>query len=153
MTILQKFRRNSPSPAKSAGPGLIGLDISANQIHMCQIRPLQNGLFSIVAKESIGFSGSRDSLLAEPKKLKRLIGPVLRKKNFKGKRVAALMPWEQAKIILLTYKANISDVDSEVVKMLSKRIEGSIDDYVVDYVPVRSNPSDEEHMVVATVAK
>ncbi len=153
MTILQKFRRKSPSPAKSAGPGLIGLDISANQIHMCQIRPLENGLFSIVAKETIEFSGNRDKLLAEPKKLKRLIGPVLRKKNFKGKRVAALMPWEQAKIILLTYKSNVSDVDSEVVKMLSKRIEGSIDDYVVDYVPVRSNPSDEEHMVVATVAK
>jgi type IV pilus assembly protein PilM len=153
MTILQKFRRKNPSPAKTAGPGLIGLDISANQIHMCQIRPLENGLFSIVAKETIEFSSSREALLAEPKKLKRLIGPVLRKKNFKGKRVAALMPWEQAKIILLTYKANVSDVDSEVVKMLSKRIEGSIDDYVVDYVPVRSNPSDEEHMVVATVAK
>ena len=153
MTILQKLRRKNPSPAKSIGPGLIGLDISANQIHMCQIRPLENGLFSIVAKETIGFSGSRDALLAEPKKLKRLIGPILRKKNFKGKRVAALMPWEQAKIILLTYKASVSDVDGEVVKMLSKRIEGSIDDYVVDYVPVRSNPSDEEHMVVATVAK
>jgi len=153
MTILQKFRRKNPSPAKSTGPGLIGLDISANQIHMCQIRPLENGLFSIVAKETIAFSGSRDALLAEPKKLKRLIGPVLKKKNFKGKRVAALMPWEQAKIILLTYKSNVSDVDGEVVKMLSKRIEGSIDDYVVDYVPVRSNPSDEEHMVVATVAK
>ena len=76
MTILQKFRRKSPSPAKSAGPGLIGLDISASQIHMCQIRPLENGLFSIIAKATIGFSGSREALLAEPKKLKRLIGPV-----------------------------------------------------------------------------
>ena len=36
--------------------------------------------------------------------------------------------------------------------MLSNRIEGSIDDYVVDYVPVRSNPADEEHMVVATLS-
>ena len=153
MAILQKFRRKNSSPAQSTGPGLIGLDIGIQQIHMCQIRPLENGLFSIVAKESIEFSGDREELLAQPKKLKALIGPVLRKKNFKGKRVAALMPWEQAKIILLTYKASVSDVDSEVVKMLSKRIEGSIDDYVVDYVPVRSNPSDEEHMVVATVAR
>ena len=153
MAILQKFRRKNSSPAQSTGPGLIGLDIGIQQIHMCQIRPLDNGLFSIVAKESIEFSGDREELLAQPKKLKALIGPVLKKKNFKGKRVAALMPWEQAKIILLTYKASVSDVDSEVVKMLSKRIEGSIDDYVVDYVPVRSNPSDEEHMVVATVAR
>jgi Tfp pilus assembly PilM family ATPase len=76
----------------------------------------------------------------------------LKEKNFKGKRVAALMPWEDVKIILLTYKASVADVDSEVVKMLARRIEGSLDDYVVDYVPVRSNSSDEEHMVVATLA-
>jgi Tfp pilus assembly PilM family ATPase len=36
--------------------------------------------------------------------------------------------------------------------MLASRVEGKIEDYVVDYVPVRSNSSDEEHMVVATVA-
>ena len=151
--MLQKFRRNNSSTAKSTGPGLIGLDIGIHQIHMCQIRPLENGLYSIVAKESIEFSGDRDELLAQPRKLKALIAPVLKKKNFKGKRVAALMPWEQAKIILLTYKASVSDVDAEVVKMLSRRVEGPIDDYVVDYVPVRANPSDEEHMVVATVAR
>jgi len=77
---------------------------------------------------------------------------MLKEKNFRGKRVAALMPWEDVKIILLTYKANVSDVDSEVLKMLSNRIDGSIDEFVVDYVPVRANPSDEEHMVVATVS-
>jgi Tfp pilus assembly PilM family ATPase len=132
---------------------LIGLDIGVDQIHMCQIRPLEHGLFSIIAKASIDYAGGREALLAKPKKLKALIAPELKKKKFKGKRVAALMPWEEVKIILLTYKASVSDVDSEVVKMLAKRIEGSIDDYVVDYVPVRSNPSDEEHMVVATLAK
>ncbi|MDH3629520.1 MAG: pilus assembly protein PilM [Gammaproteobacteria bacterium] len=153
MTILQKLKRKAVSQAKPVGPGLIGLDIGSNQIHLCQIRPLEHGLFSIIAKASIEYSGGRDALLAKPKKLKKLIAPELKKKKFKGKRVAALMPWEDVKIILLTYKANVSDVDSEVVKMLAKRIEGSIDDYVVDYVPVRSNPSDEEHMVVATLAK
>ena len=131
---------------------MIGIDIGADQIHMCQIRPLEHGLYSIVAKESIGFSGSRDELLTTPRKLKALIVPALKRKKFKGRKVAALMPWDEAKIILLTYKANVADVDAEVVKMLAKRIDGPIDSYVVDYVPVRSNPSDEEHMVVATLA-
>ncbi|MDH3633307.1 MAG: pilus assembly protein PilM [Gammaproteobacteria bacterium] len=153
MTILNKLRRKTESRAKPVGPGMIGLDIGTNQIHMCQIRPLQHGLFSIVAKASIDYPGSRQALLEQPRKLKALIAPALKQKKFKGKRVAALMPWEEVKIILLTYKANVADVDSEVVKMLAKRIDGSIDDYVVDYVPVRSNPSDEEHMVVATLAK
>jgi Tfp pilus assembly PilM family ATPase len=152
MTILQKFRRKAVSPAKPAGPGLIGLDIDAGQVHMCQIRPREHGLYTIIAKTSVTYSGTRDELLASPKRLKSLIGDALKEKNFKGRRVAALMPWDDVKIVLLTYKATISDVDAEVVRMLASRVEGKIEDYVVDYVPVRSNPSDEEHMVVATVA-
>ncbi len=153
MAILKKFRRNTPAPTKKAGPGLIGLDIGVGQIHLCQIRPLEHGLFSIVAKNSLEYSGGRDQLLADSRRLKKMLQGALREKNFKGKRVAALMPWEDVKIILLTYKASVVNVDSEVVKMLANRIDGSIEDYVVDYVPVRSNPSDEEHMVVATVAR
>ncbi len=139
-------------PAKPSGPGLIGLDIDFEQIHMCQIRARENGLFTITAKASIAYSGSRAELLASPKRLKTLIGDAFREKNFKGKRVVALMPWEDVKIVLLTYKATVSDVDAEVVKMLTSRVEGSIEDYVVDYVPVRVNPASEEHMVVATVS-
>ncbi len=140
------------SPAKPSGPGLIGLDIDFDQIHMCQIRARENGLFTITAKASVAYSGSRAELLASPKRLKTLIGDTLREKNFKGKGVVALMPWEDVKIVLLTYKATVSDVDAEVVKMLASRVEGSIEDYVVDYVRVRANPGNEEHMVVATVS-
>ena len=152
MTILQKFRRQSAQPGKQAGPGLIGMDIDVGQIHLCQIRPRENGLYSILAKASIAYTGTRDELLADPKRLKSLLADILKEKNFRGRRVAALMPWNDVKIVLLTYKANIGDVDAEVVRMLGNRVEGAIDDYVVDYVPVRANPSDEEHMVVATVA-
>lgn len=152
MTLLDRFRRNSSSPAKSRAPGLIGLDIGLDRIHLCQIRPLEQGQYAITAKASVDYSGSRDDLLAAPKKLKSLLGEALKQNRFRGRKVAALMPWDQVKIILLTYKASVGDVDAEVIKMLSSRVDGSIEDYVVDYVPVRSNPGDEEHMVVATVA-
>ncbi len=153
MTMLQKFRRSAASPGKPAVPGLIGLDIGVNRIHLCQIRPLEHGMYSINAKASIEYPGSREDLLTDPKRLKGLLNNALKQKKFRGRRVVALMPWEDVRIMLLTYKSNVNDVDSEVVRMLAGRIEGSIDDYVVDYVPVRSNPGDEEHMVVATVAE
>jgi len=152
MMILQKFRRKTESPATSAGPGLIGLDIDAGQIHMCQIRPREHGMYTIIAKTSVSYNGTRDELLASPKRLKSLIDVGLKEKKFEGRRVAALMPWDDVKIVLLTYKATVSDVDAEVVRMLDNRIEGSIGDYVVDYVSVRSNPADEEHMVIATLS-
>jgi len=152
MTILQKLRRQAVSPAKPGEHGLIGLDIDSGQIHMCQIGQREHGLFTIVAKTSVSYSGSRDELLASPKRLKALIDKGLKEKNFNGRRIAALMPWDDVKIVLLTYKATVSDVDGEVVRMLETHIEGSIGDYVVDYVPVRSNPADPEHAVVATLS-
>jgi len=109
-------------------------------------------MYTIIAKTSVSYSGTRDELLAAPKRLKSLIDAGLKEKNFEGRRVAALMPWDDVKIMSLTYKATVSDVDAEVVRMLDNRIEGSIEDYVVDYVPVRSNAADEEHMVVATLS-
>lgn len=153
MTILQKLRRGTASPVKTSTPGLIGLDIGSERIHLCQIRPLPHGLYSIYAKASVEFGDGRERLLDSPKKLKKLIGGALRQKRFKGRRVVALMPWEDVRIMLLTYKSSVNDVDSEVVRMLAGRIDGAIEDYVIDYVPVRSSPTDEEHMVVATVAR
>ena len=151
--MLQKFRRKAASPVKPSVPGLIGLDIGVNRIHLCQIRPLEHGMYSIYAKSSVEYPGNRDELLSDPKRLKGLINTALKQKRFRGRRVVALMPWEDVRIMLLTYKSNVTDVDGEVVRMLAGRIEGAIDDYVVDYVPVRANPGDEEHMVVATVAE
>lgn len=152
MSILQKFKHRIPSPAKASAPGLIGLDLGERQVHLCQIRPLPHGLYSIVAKASIDYDGGRRALLEDPRRLKRMLNDALRKKGFKGRRVAALMPWEDVRIIPLTYKSSVSDVDGEVVRMLASRVDEPIDRYVVDYVPVRAKPGDEEHMVVATVA-
>ena len=152
MTILQKFRRKTASPAKASGPGLIGIDIGTDRIHLCQIRPLEHGLYSIIAKASIDYSGGREKLLDNPRELRDLVMGRLRKGNFKGRRAVALMPWQDVRIVPLTYKASVNDVDSEVLRMLVTRIDGRIEDQVVDYVPVRANPGDEEHMVMATVA-
>ncbi len=153
MTILSRFRRREKAPTKRSEPGLIGLDLGLHQLHLCQIRPLPHGRYAILAKHSAALPASRDELLDDPKALKRVVGHALKAKKFRGRRVAALMPWEDVRIILLTYKANVGDVDAEVVRMLAHRVDGSIDDYVIDYVPVRAKPSDEEHMVVATLAR
>lgn len=154
MAILTRLRRKLSAPAKAGStPGLIGLDIGSNNMHLCQIRALDNGLYSVVAKASIEFSGSRDDLLRAPRQLKKLLIPVMKRRGFRGKKVVAAMPWDEVKIIMLTYKSNVNDVDAEVVRMLANRIEGSIEDYVVDYIPVRSNPAEEEHMVVATISR
>ena len=132
--------------------GTIGLEIGARCLHLCQLSPGPDGSYSIRAKASVRFDESREALLANPERLKKLLNSAFKSKPFRGRKVIACMPWSEVKIILLTYKSSITDVDAEIIRMLEKRIDGDIDDYVVDYLPVRSKPTDEEHMVAVSVA-
>ena len=59
MMILQKFRRKAVPHANLDAPGMIGLDIDSGRIHLCQIRPRANGVFSIIAKATVRYDGTR----------------------------------------------------------------------------------------------
>jgi len=150
--FLKKSDEAPVAAAVSSKPGLIGLDIGMQCLHLCQLSAKRDGCFSIVAKVTRQFSETREALLANPARLKKMINSALRSKPFRGRKVVALMPWSEVKIILLTYKANIADVDAEILKLIGKRVEGDIGDYVIDYLPVRSNPTDDEHMAAVSVA-
>lgn len=152
-----KLFKNRPSwkaaeAAKETAPGCIGLDIGKHSIHLCQLKPLPGDCYSIIAKTSIPFGEKREDLIANPARLKKMINDAIKSKPFRGRKVVALMPWWEVKIILLTYKPTVADVDAEIVKMVAKRVDGEIDDYVIDYLPVRCNPADDEHMAAVSVA-
>lgn len=153
MSFFNRLRRQQkPLDSVSSKPGLIGLDIRSHSLHLCQLRPEANNRFTIIAKSSTGFDGSREQLLNSPKAFKSLITRATRGNNFKGNKVTAIIPPDDVRIILLSYKASVTDVDAEVMRMLSQRVKGNIDDYVVDYLPVRKNSTDEEHIVMASFA-
>lgn len=139
---------------KAAGkPGLIGLDIGNEHMHLCQLRPLGDQRYCIAAKASQALPVAREQLLQSPKAFKAIIKRAMQGKKFSGNRVTAILPPDKVKIMLLSYKASVRDLDSEVVHMLSQRVEGDIADYVIDYLPVRNHSSDEEHIVMASVAR
>ena len=154
MSLLARLKRKPAVESATQGrPGLIGLDLGSHSIHLCQLRSESHNRYTILAKASIGFQGSRQQLLDSPKAFKQLLAKATKGKKFKGRKVTAIMPPDDVKIMLLTYKANITHVDAEILKMLSQRVDGDINDYVVDYLPVRNNKSDDEHIVMASVAR
>ena len=72
MSFLARFRKRDPrgkNPAQK--PGLIGLDIGTSQLHLCQLQPDSDGLYTIVAKSSLSFEGGRKKLLDSPQQFKR----------------------------------------------------------------------------------
>ncbi|MCU7922713.1 MAG: pilus assembly protein PilM [Candidatus Thiodiazotropha sp. (ex Dulcina madagascariensis)] len=137
--------------ANKVGP--IGMDIGMNAIHLCQLQPLEIKRFAVVAKATIPFVGNRREILASPKRLKKLLAQGMKQKGFIGRKMVTVMPADELKIMPITYKAKAHDVDQEILKMLNSRVDGNVKDYVIDYVPVRSNPDDEENLALAAIAR
>ncbi len=139
--------------AKAVKVGPIGLDFGMDSINLCQLKALPDNKYSVIAKASLPFSGSLNELMLSPKNLKKLLSQTLKQNGFIGKQVVAVMPSDKLKITPVTYKSNVQSVDEEILKMLSSRLEGDVSDYLIDYLPVRSNPGDEEHLVLAAIAR
>jgi type IV pilus assembly protein PilM len=154
MSLFDRLRHKPARSGKVAGKaGLIGLDIGSENLHLCQLRPLGDRRYNIVAKSSQDLPTTRQQLLQSPKAFKSVIKHAMQGKKFNGNRVTAILPPDKVKIMLLSYKASVRDLDSEVVHMLSQRVDGDITDYVIDYLPVRNRSADEEHIVMASVAR
>ncbi|MCU7935400.1 MAG: pilus assembly protein PilM [Candidatus Thiodiazotropha sp. (ex Dulcina madagascariensis)] len=133
--------------------GTIGMDIGMNAIHLCQLQPLETKRFAVIAKATIPFAETRREILASPKRLKKLLAQGMKQKGFIGRKMVTVMPADELKIMPITYKAKAHDVDQEILKMLNSRVDGNVKDYVIDYVPVRSNPDDEENLALAAIAR
>ncbi len=153
MTFLNAL--NKVRALKSAKSRLspIGLDIGRSAINLCQLQQLSEHRYCVQAKASIPYKGSRSELLKSPAYLKELLTRGMAKKNFRNKKMVAALPPDKLRITPLTYKANVSDVGQEILKMLSGRLEGNITDYIIDYFPVRFKSHDEEHLALATIAR
>jgi type IV pilus assembly protein PilM len=133
--------------------GPIGMDIGTHAIHLCQVQLLQSRRFAIIAKVSIPFEGSRKALLDSPKRFKKLLARGMKQKGFIGKRIVTVMPADEIKIMPITYKAKSKAANQEIIKVLSGRINGNMDDYIIDYMRVRSNPDDEENLALTAIAQ
>lgn len=154
MSLLKRVLQKSlPGGGKTIGTGPIGLDIGTEAIHLCQLQSMQSSHFSVRAKTSIPFTGTRKELLSSPKQLKKLLAQGMKKRGFVGRKVVAVMPPDELKITPVTYKTSARSSDEEILRALSSRVEGDLADYMIDYLSVRSNPGDEESLALAAIAR
>jgi Tfp pilus assembly PilM family ATPase len=66
--------------------------------------------------------------------------------------MVTVLPADELKIMPITYKSNSRDVDQEILKVLSNRLDGDVNDYVIDHMLVRSNTDEEENISLAAIA-
>ena len=107
------------------------------------------------AAASLNHGTSRDELIANPARLKKLIKRAFAEQPFRGNRVVTCLPNDQIKMLLLNYTMSegTSEADA-VIRELRERVHEELDGMVVDYIPVRQeHPSRPKEAIVAMAAR
>lgn len=118
--------------------GPIGINLAREKIHLLQLEKKKNSL-RIRANASIPYPVSRTELLASPREFSIFIHKVLRSSPFKGHDIVSCLPNKGTKIINLSYQMQSGmNEDEAVVNEVMKCMDGNPAEYVIDYLPIRS---------------
>jgi type IV pilus assembly protein PilM len=117
--------------------GPIGIVLSREALHMVQMTRESYGL-RVLARASLPYPEGRDGLTRAPKALRRVVQAGTRQGGFRGSRVVTTLPSKDVRLMFCNYVVNSGESDdAAVVRFLVDRVEGTLADYVVDYLPVR----------------
>lgn len=154
MLALQSLVKTLRGLATSVSYGPIGLEIATEKLHMVQFS-VGEPPPTIQAAVSLPYSGGRDALLADRKKLKALIDRARSARPFRGNTVVSSMPASDVRTISLNCQKTADQSEGEaVVKALRERLPQEIDDSVVDYIPIRGQDGESaEKSAVVAIAK
>jgi Tfp pilus assembly PilM family ATPase len=153
--LLQRLRAaGSNSKPRPSRVGSIGLHFAEEQAHAVQLRRLESGAYCLRAWSSQNYSESRESTLRDAERLQEFAGQLLGRGLFRGRKVVTALPPAATRIMSLNYQAvgGVSDAE-RILRTMSDRLEGSIEDYVVDYLPVRGEPGDRNKVAVVAASK
>ena len=118
----------------------IGFDLAYENLHMLQLEVNSSGVHQIRAATSTPYPLVRNELFDSQKAFARFIKNALNKRPFKGRKVTSYLPGSMTKLLRLDYAVNSNTTaEQEIIKGVTDRFGGTIDDFVIDYIQIRSD--------------
>jgi type IV pilus assembly protein PilM len=130
----------------------IGLELADERLNLVQLTRAHPPLIS--AQASVPYPIDRADLLTSPAALKRFIRKALASAPFRGRKVVTALPASDVRIMTLMYqiRANESE-DQAVMRLLQERIGEDLSQFVIDYVPVRSDSVSSDRMAMVILSE
>ena len=151
MTALAKLTAQLKSRPRRSQIGPIGMHFAEDSLHAVQLRRLASGAYCLRAWASVPYRDTREDLLGSPKRLQRMTQKLFKENNFKGHDIVTAMPPEQTRITSLNFQVDSRMSDAErILHLMGDRLSMPIQDYVIDYLPVRGAPGDKEKVALVT---
>lgn len=141
---LLKFRPEGSR--KRVGP--IGVHLADEALHAVQLDSSAESNLSVRAWVSSPRGSDATDFLENPDPLTDLVKKSVKRGAFKGRQTTTVMPADKVQITPLTYQLSGDQTDGAVIlKIMSGRLEGELDDYVIDFIPVRSSGEDRQALI------
>ncbi len=149
-SLTNRFSKNGLNPM--IGP--IGLEFAREAIHMVQLHKDADGRIRLKARASENYTFPFDELIKSPGETKKLVARMLKKDHFYGRKVVSSLPPGYVRLLPITYQKRKDKEDQEeFVTALASRLGDKLDEYVIDFLPVRRSEENESGLAIAAIAK
>ena len=153
MSALKKWLERRRSEPKFSIYGPIGVYFTQQYLHVVQLTHRADGAIGFQSHNSLAYPGTRADLLGSPAAVRKLIRRAMRAGNYHGRQVVSAMPPEQVRVMSLSYPANGSAGEAGTIAgLMADRVDGRLQDYVIDYVPIRTSSRDGDRLALVAVS-
>jgi len=154
MFALNKAIQRIATAPRSGTVGPIGLECALNELHLVQLESGSKSGIRVRAKASVKYQEERSELLQSPRKMRGLIRQALGADRFSGHKVTTAMPSGETRIMPVNYRVNPGQGDAgAILKLVEERIGGNLAEYVIDYLPIRTESQADDRSALVAIAK
>lgn len=154
MFALNKAIQRIATAPRSGTVGPIGLECALNELHLVQLESGSKSGIRVRAKASVKYQEERSELLQSPRKMRGLIRQALGADCFSGHKVTTAMPSGETRIMPVNYRVNPGQGDAgAILKLVEERIGGNLAEYVIDYLPIRTESQADDRSALVAIAK
>lgn len=154
MFALNKAIQRIATAPRSGTVGPIGLECALNELHLVQLESGSKSGIRVRAKASVKYQEDRSELLQSPRKMRGLIRQALGADRFSGHKVTTAMPSGETRIMPVNYRVNPGQGDAgAILKLVEERIGGNLAEYVIDYLPIRTESQADDRSALVAIAK
>lgn len=147
--LAHSFKR----PSKRSSYGAIGIEPSLHSLNIVQLTAAANGEPAISGWASQPYIGERSACIYDEKNLRQVVKQAFATSRFHGRQVNTVIPASELKILSVSYELQAGQSEAHAVaKRVSDRIEGALQDYVIDYMPVRQQDNKGKSTAIVAVA-
>ncbi len=141
------------SSAVSVGP--IGVDIGLEAMHFVQLESSGEQKPVVRAKASLEINGTRRELLEQPHQFRSLVKRALASDRFHGNKAVLALPSGMFRTLSINYKLTGSEKKepAAILRVMKDRLDGDLNDYVLDYMPVRGRSKADERLALVAVSE